>query len=234
MFATVRAALFVGLCSLVTAGSASAAPITWQASGQISLSNDPFALWGLSAIPVGTPWALEVTFDPDSPGMAIPSSMPTFRYPGAISVAHFQAGAFAYTNTSPSSEIWINSALPVSGAWISLAGTGLVQFQWASGGWSGGGGGPNLNNGVMIATYNDMNAASGAIPTVPDRSSAQSALGGLLWDTHPGPSGPPFKGQLFSPSFNPVLAPEPATWILVGTGVSALVVRRRRRVEAGS
>ncbi len=117
------------------------------------------------------------------------------------------------------------------GCGSSLGGSGLVQFQWL-GGWSGGAGGPNLNLflGLLLASYNDVNAADGSLPTVPNPSAVQSVLAGLEWDSSLGLD--PLQAQ-FTSSFNPQPVPEPASWLLMATGLTMLAKRRWVRGRSG-
>jgi hypothetical protein len=91
MFRSLRSSLLAAVCGLVSATSVWATPITWQASGHLRSSIDSFMppdLWAPDAVPAGTPWTLEITSDPDTPGVLL--------HP--VSEAHFQLGAFAYGN----------------------------------------------------------------------------------------------------------------------------------------
>jgi hypothetical protein len=209
---------------VIGSSNAWAVPITWEASGVIE-HVIPDAFGTLDDLSVGTPWKLQVTFDPDTPGILLhPGDSPTYLYSDAISNTKFQLGAFEYTN--PSGDIYINADLPVFGSSTALGGPGLVQFQWLQG-WLGGNGGPDLNTqlGLMLATYNDLNAVDGSLPFVPNRSPVQSVLGGLEWDSELGGSG----AQFTSSTFNPLPVPEPTSILLVGTGLGLIAARRRKR-----
>jgi hypothetical protein len=200
-----------------------AAPLTWEASGSLASRTDPPGFLpppGLSGIAVGTPWTLDITFDPDAAGahQAIcPASAPTFYYPTAILFTRFQLDGFTYTNTT--GAIAVNADLPAVGCQSGLGGPGLVQFVW-QGGWVGGGvGGPDLNNGLLLASYNDLQAVLGALPLLgPQVSGVQGAFTGLEWDA--------VRAQ-FTSSFTPAAVPEPATGLLVAAGLVALLARRR-------
>jgi hypothetical protein len=224
MNANVRSVLLTTACVLIGAAPLSAAPVTWQASGQIGNIINPMG--ALNTIAIGTAWNLEITFNPDAAGVPQPCGAPSIRYAGAISETRFQLGAFEYTNAG--GDIYTNSDLPVIGCSTPLGGAGLVQFQWL-GGWTGGAGGPNLNLdlGLLLASYNDVNAAGGSLPTTPNPSAVQSALAGLEWDST---LGGPLQHQ-FTSSFNPQAVPpqpvpEPASVLLVGAGMTLLARRR--------
>lgn len=221
MRAAVRSALFAVICGVIGASNAWAIPITWEASGVLnyvivsSPPGDP-----LEGIHVGTEWTLELTFDSESPGtLAHPGTSPTYVYQDAVS-ARFRLGEYDYTN--PNGDIFINADLPVIGHSTSLGGPGLVQFQFLDG-WLGGAGGPDLNFGIglLLLSYNDLNAIDGSLPSVPNRAPNQSALGGLMWGLN--------YSQFGSSSFNPVPVPEPASMLLVGTGLALIAARLRKR-----
>lgn len=222
MLVRLLSVLFVAIC-VIGVRSASATPITWHASGEIDSKIDEIG--ALNSVSLGTSWTLEVTFDPDTAGVLLhPGSSPTYVYDNAIVGAAFQLGDFEYTNAG--GDIFTNADLPVVGSSTDLGGPGLVQFQWLKG-WTGGNGGPDLNlfAGLMLASFNDVNAVDGSLPTSPNPSAFQGALSGLLWDSLSTPG-----AQFSSHSFTPVAAvPEPTSLLLVGTGVALLVARRRSK-----
>jgi len=209
--------------SLSTVQYVAATPVTWEASGTIGTKADTLGV--LTAIPIGTPWTLDITFDPATPGTLSPScSSPTYIYTGAISNTVFQIGGSTYSNSG--GTIYTNADLPVVGCSSALGGPGLVQFQWLRG-WTGGAGGANLNFGLglLLASYNDVNAVDGSLPSIPVRGPL-SVLDGLEWDGTLNCS--PFCAQ-FTSTFDPRPVPEPASSVLLVTGLATAAIARRRR-----
>lgn len=216
---TVRVILFLLVCCVVGANHAWAIPVTWHASGVIESLYDTAPLGELDAISVGTPWSLEFTFDSDAIGTLLaapPGRPPTYLYEDVLNT-RFRLGNSEYTNDG---DIFINADLPYVGQSTALGGPGLVQFQW-QGGWLGGGGGPNLNLGMLLASYNDVNAVNGALPVTPELSAFQSQLRGLQWSTLGN-----YPNSGFNSSFNPTVVPEPTSMLLVGTGLVLAAARR--------
>lgn len=228
MLPTLRTVSLALLCLFGSASQISAAPIMWQVSGSISHLTDSAGV--LDSIDVGVPWLLEFTFNPDALGHNVHPSLPTtYYYADAIGATRFQLGDVVYT--SAGGDIAVNYGLPIGNGVSNVSGQGLVQFQWLQG-WSGGQGGPDLNWGVglLLASYNDVNATNGQIPTFPNPDSIQSALAGLLWDASPG-SG---FGPQFTAPFEPTPVPEPTSLLLLGSGIAALIAGRARRAAPRS
>ncbi len=230
MFATLRLSVLVLTCGVVGASGASAAPVTWQSAGTIDYVTDQNA--SLPGIVTGALWTLAVTFEPETPGelQNILGNIPTYRYANAIQQTTFELAGFSYVNAG--GDIYTNADLPYVGASTALGGPGLVQLQWR-GGWTGGAGGPNLNAGLglFLASYNDVNALDGSLPVVPVRSPEQGNLSGLMWNLTLPPGIAQFGSAQFNPQVDPLTSmvpiPEPASMLLVGTGV-ALLARYRR------
>jgi hypothetical protein len=97
----------------------------------------------------------------------------------------------------------------------------------------------NFGLGLRLASYRDMDAVNGSLPTFPDPNSVQSVrvrcclFSGLEWDGMLG-DGP--LAEQFTSDFNPALnaVPEPATVLLLGARLAGLAVRRRRQLEGGA
>ena len=83
---------------------------------------------------------------------------------------------------------------------------------------------------MLLASYRDLNAINGGLPTFPDLNPMQSVFSGLEWD---GTLGVGPLAEQFNSDFDPTLnaVPEPATVLLLGVGLAGLAVRRRRRLE---
>lgn len=215
------------MCWVIGSGAAWATPVTWQASGVISSMSDQAPYGELDPMSIGTAWTLELTFDPDAPGVQMhPETSPTtYLYKDVVN-AQFQLGGFEYTSLG---DIFVNADLPVYGSSTDDGKPGLVQFQMHDR-WMGGAGGPDLNagTGLMLASYNDANTFDGSLPSLPVWSAEQGLFGGLFWTTLRS-----YPGSDFSAPFNPrvvdsTVAAEPASLLLLGSGLALLAVRRRR------
>lgn len=199
------------------------APITWRAESEVSRINDPFGL--LEGLTVGTPWSLEVTFDPTGPATPVGPGCNSF----AVGATTFVLGGFTYTRSSGS--VFTNSALPGNACPGDMPNTplGMVQFAWF-GDWTQEPGAWNLNlsPNALFAGYYDQNAGDGSLPTFPVYAPVQGDWGGLKYEGL-------FQFVSFSSSFqpslveNPVPIPEPATVTLFGLGLAALARQRLRR-----
>lgn len=219
---TMLRTLAILMLAMATTGVAWSAPITFRASGVVeTVSDDPTDPF-LAAVPVGTPWQLDVVLDLDiggEPGL-VPNSY--FFFDTDLS-AEFQLGDFRYVNGGSGFLVTNYSLIPT----IPSAGPGQVSqrfFGWESIGASGA---PDLTQGLLTVSWNDLNALAGSLPASPQLAPTQSELAGLRFQTFSGLSG-------FTSDYRPFLVteptpiPEPSTLILLGAGVVAMAANRFR------
>jgi hypothetical protein len=223
MSACVRLTLLSVAFSLASSGLASSAPITFRASGVIdSVWDDPTDPF-LADVPVGTPWQLDVVLDLEiggEPGL-FPDSY--FYYDTDLS-AEFQLGEFRYANDGTGFLVTNYSLIPT----IPSAGPGQVSqrfFGWESIGKTGA---PDLTQGLLTVSWNDVNALDGSLPTSPELALIQSELSGLRYQTFSALSGFTSDYRPFLVATEPTPIPEPSTLFLLGAGVVAVVANRVR------
>jgi len=210
--------IVVGLCALLGASSAIAAPVTWQDSGFITyVASQPY----FPGLTVGTPWTIQVTFDPNGPFTPAALGQPgsNCNIYGSQSTA-FSLGGTTYANGG--GRVWTNSLLP--GNACSPAPTGVVQFDWV-GGWVVPAGAWDLNTGVLIAGYTDAGTKDGSLPLMPSLSGMSTGLG---FYTPLSATSPTFQDRTFDPT---AVVPEPATLVLVGIGITLGLRYIRRRQD---
>ena len=222
-----RAGLLTAAFSLVTVATASAGTLLmWEFSGD--LTRIPPILGLADLYPVGTPFNLNVTFDPASPKI---SGSPTQGLYHALGESTLRVGDLTFSSTSgyisvnchfeigcippgsnlfPPVEFWLFgwSANPLNPAFPSLTRLSDVQVYYA-----------------------DPNAANGEIPTAPPQSPVglQIDIGGSF------PRITSMGGSVESiQAIQDVQAPEPGSFLLLATGLTALAVRTRRRIMRAS
>ncbi|HYB93603.1 MAG TPA: PEP-CTERM sorting domain-containing protein [Vicinamibacterales bacterium] len=221
-----RASMRIGVLlvvALLVSASARAASITWIDSGSVTFVSDRANLPGLT---IGTPWALEITFDPDAPGNRLPGSVPGGEcYTYSTQSTTFTLGGFTYSRGP--GKIWTNSNLPGQGC--SSAQTGRIQFEFV-GGWIQEAGAWNLNQFIFLPYYTDV-VRDGSLPRTPTPVGSVDALdfwGGFA-DGRPFIA---FQDAQFTPALlddQPAPVPEPATIAMMGVGLAWGIGRSQRR-----
>lgn len=214
---------------LLAATPTSAATITWFAANEVlSVSPwaDSFVGPGLTA---GTPWTLTVSFDPNmAPARTIFPGCN--QYSGVSST--MTLGSFSYTNSGGS--IYTNAALPEVGC-NGLLPEGLagnINFWYGTGGWQADD--PRAWDisrwgGITYAAYYDDLVKDGTLPSTPTFAPHQGRYGGFEIENFELGTllyGGDVRFQRIDEQPAPV--PEPATIMMLGTGL-ALIARRRLR-----
>lgn len=219
----------IGLaCALVSSLSAakvaSADPITWFASDLVTGANSTFEHL---LPPIGTPWSMTATFDPDAVGQPLNFAAPPGcnRYP--LMAATFTIGGARYTNPG-GGLIMTEAGFPDFGCDPVFNPDGLTQFVFGIGEttdptpW-------DLTNMFVVADYWDASISDGSLPRTPGNPAGPTFA--AMYDPQQ------FMLALGNPEFRvveqPTPVPEPATMTLFGAGLAA-VIARRRRLAAGS
>lgn len=221
------ALLTVGLSLLSTAVSASTL-ITWEFSGALSTTTERFGLADL--YPAGTPFTLNITFDPDAP--RFPRTPGPYGLYPAIRAATFQIGNT--TTTASSGYIAVNCHAGLGcpdfppGHTVQDGYVEFLMFPFSSQN-------PplNPNSGLtrvspLEVAYFDPNVLTGAIPLIPPSGPASVFIG------IGGNPGDPFT-TLFGgvPSVQSIdevaVVPEPASFLLFATGLAGLRARWRKK-----
>lgn len=208
---------------------APAATVNWFDSGQLTSVNESYAAAFLPGLTVGTPWSLQVNFDPNAqgtPGFDPSGGSHCFSYP--ISSAAFSLGGFTYTTPQPGStgaRIWTNADLPGFGC--SPSPTGAVVFEMAltsadPGAWD--------LNGLLLAGYTDALARDGSLPSVPTLTGLNTGL--TFYDFSGGNAEVVFQDRTFAPMADAPPVPEPATFGMLGIGLACLARRLRRTARS--
>jgi len=221
-----RAVVLVAALSLITTATASAGTLLmWEFAGDLTRVSP---LLGLADLyPVGTPFRLNVTFDPAAPKIQGSSTQGLYH---ALGASTLQLGDLTFSSTG--GYISVNCHFEIG---CIPSGPNLfppVEF-WLFG-WSSNPLNPALPGLTTLSNvqvfYADPNAANGEIPTAPPRAAGlQIAIGGF----------PPI--TTFGGTVDSIQAiqdvsqvPEPGSFLLLATGLASLAARRRRRIMRAS
>lgn len=189
-------------CGMAWSVPASAAPIVWEASGTLThlAPARPFVEPLPDFLVLGLPWSMTFEVDPSVEGMPVCTGGQAIVYDNAVQHTRLTLGDYAYRHGP--ADMFLNFFLPHGRC--DLEG-GAIDFYWPGNGWTSEGDAPLLTA-FAIAR----------------------AGGSLLFQA--GEFGGQFGGS-FVPEAVPMTAmPEPATVLLLGSGLAAAAWRRRRRV----
>jgi hypothetical protein len=218
-----RAVVLAVAFSLVSAATASAGTLLmWEFSGDLTRVPSIFGLADL--YPLGTPFVLNVTFNPEAPKISGSSTQGLYH---ALGESTLQLGDLTFLSSG--GYISVNCHFEIG---CIPGGPSLfppVEF-WLFG-WSSNPLNPEFPGLTTLSDvqvfYADPNAANGEIPTAPPQTAGlQLAIGGF----------PPLTtlGGTVRSVQDPPQVPEPGSFLLLATGLTALAVRRRRRITRAS
>jgi len=221
-----RAVMLAAALSLVTTATASAGTLLmWEFAGNLTRTSPMFGLADL--YPAGTPFRLNVTFDPAAPKIL---GSPTQGLYQAVGASTLQLGDLSFSSSG--GYISVNCHFEIG--CIPTGPSLLPPVEFWLFGWSSGPLNPAFPGSTTLSDvqvyYGDPNAANGDIPTAPPQSAGlQIAIGGLPPLTTLGGTVASIQAIQDVPQ-----VPEPGSFLLLATGLAALTARRRRRIRRAS
>jgi hypothetical protein len=217
------------LLSLLFATPTYAAMVTWVDSGLINAVSPQWGPLLLPGLTVGTPWSLQVSFDPNgpfTPGLFSTPASPCNIYNTGPTT--FTLGSYTYTN--PGGRIWTNAILPHVGCFSPANGAIVFEYGYTAP-WTQEPGAWNLSYGLLFYQYVDTAHNDGTLPDVPSAPGidgpSTAFAPGLTFYTADSHIFPIFQGYPVSPT----AVPEPSTVAMFSVGLAYGARRLRQREE---
>lgn len=223
---TKRAVVFAVAFSVVSAATASAGTLLmWEFSGDLTRVPSMFGLAEL--YPAGTPFVLNVTFDPAAPKISGSSTQGLYN---ALGESTLQLGDLTFL----SSGGYISANCHFESGCIPTGPSLLPPVEFWLFGWSAGPLNPAFPGWTTLSDvqmyYRDPNAANGEIPNAPPQAAGlQIAIGGLPPLTTLGGTVASIQAIQEVPQ-----VPEPGSFLLLATGLAGLAARSRIRRASSS